>query len=219
MGDINTGGFFMNKREVSEIKKQFTPSNCNISRICGCYVNGEKDIITTFKDAFLSLPEEVVFKYFEIFKKTLSGSLGKCLHDIDFPLAAEKEGGAQASLLKLRDSALKDDELLEVFYQRVIDTYCCVGNFLILLIHGTYDIPGKANDGETMFDASDEVYNYILCSICPMSLDKPGLAYNEKDQKIENKDRDWIAEMPLHVGDSIQHEENKSLVDLSQIRI
>lgn len=188
----------MNRREVSEIKKQFSPSNCNISRICGCYVNGEKDIIATFKDAFLSLPEEVTFKYFEIFKKTLSGSLGKCLHDIEFPLAAEKEGGAQESLLKLRDSALKDDELLKKFYRRVIDTYCCVGNFLILIIHGSYDIPGKSNDGETMFDASDEVYNYILCSICPMSLDKPGLAYNEKDRKIENKDRDWVADMPLH---------------------
>lgn len=188
----------MNKKEISEIKKQFSPSNCNISRICGCYVNGEKDIITTFKDAFLSLSEDAIFKYFEIFKKTLSGSLGKCLHDIEFPLAAEKEGGAQESLLKLRDSALKDDELLRKFYRRIIDTYCCVGNFLILIIYGSYDIPGKSNNGETMFDASDEVYHYILCSICPMSLDKPGLAYNEKDQKIENKDRDWVADMPLH---------------------
>lgn len=188
----------MNKREVSEIKKQFSPTNCNITRICGCYVNGEKDIITTFKDAFLSLPEEAAFKYYEIFKKTMSGSVGKCLHDVEFPREAEKDGGAQAFLLKLRDSGLKDDELLEAFYQRVIDKYCCVGNFLILLIHGTYDIPGKAEDGQTMFDASDEVYNYILCSICPMSLDKPGLAYNEKDQKIENRDRDWIVEMPAH---------------------
>ena len=94
----------MNKREVSEIKKQFSPTNCNITRICGCYVNGEKDIITTFKDAFLSLPEEAAFKYYEFFKKTMSGSVGKCLHDVEFPREAEKDGGAQAFLLKLRDS-------------------------------------------------------------------------------------------------------------------
>ena len=33
----------MNKKEISEIKKQFTPNNCAITRICGCYVDGEKN--------------------------------------------------------------------------------------------------------------------------------------------------------------------------------
>ena len=69
----------MIKKEVSEIKKQFKPSDCTISRICTCYVNGEKEILSTSTDAFLSLPEEECFKYFEIFKKSLSGSIGKNL--------------------------------------------------------------------------------------------------------------------------------------------
>ena len=33
----------MNKKEISEIKKQLTPANCNITRICGCYVDAEKN--------------------------------------------------------------------------------------------------------------------------------------------------------------------------------
>ena len=33
----------MNKKEISELKKQFTPDNCTISRICGCYVDSEKE--------------------------------------------------------------------------------------------------------------------------------------------------------------------------------
>ena len=33
----------MNKKEISEIKRLFTPSGCSISRICGCYVDGEKN--------------------------------------------------------------------------------------------------------------------------------------------------------------------------------
>ena len=61
----------MNKKEVTEIKKQFTPSNCAITRICGCYVDGEKEKKTEMKDAFLSLPEEEMFKYFDIFRKSL----------------------------------------------------------------------------------------------------------------------------------------------------
>ena len=28
----------MNKKEIAEIKKQFTPKGCDITRICGCYV-------------------------------------------------------------------------------------------------------------------------------------------------------------------------------------
>ena len=61
----------MIKQEISEIKKLFTPKNCSITRICGCYVDGEKNKKTEFKEAFLSLPEEEIFKYFEILRKNL----------------------------------------------------------------------------------------------------------------------------------------------------
>lgn len=80
----------MNKKEISEIKKQFTPANCSITRICGCYVDAEKNKKTKIKEAFLSLPEEEMFKYFDIFKKTMSGRLGKDLMNLEFPLAQEK---------------------------------------------------------------------------------------------------------------------------------
>ena len=79
----------MNKKEISEIKKQFTPSNCAITRICGCYVNGEKEKKASFKQAFLSLPEEEMFKYFDIFRKSLSGTIGKNLINMEFPLDSE----------------------------------------------------------------------------------------------------------------------------------
>ena len=69
----------MNKKEIAEIKKQFTPEHCTIPRLCGCYVDGEKTKRTEMKEAFLSLPEEEAFKYFEIFRKTLSGTIGKNL--------------------------------------------------------------------------------------------------------------------------------------------
>ena len=113
----------MNKKEVTEIKKQFTPSNCAITRICGCYVDGEKEKKTEMKDAFLSLPEEEMFKYFDIFRKSLSGTIGKNLLNMEFPLETESEGGTQEFLLKLRNSRLTDDALLEEFYNRVIDSY------------------------------------------------------------------------------------------------
>ena len=186
----------MNKKEISEIKKQFTPNNCAITRICGCYVDGEKNKKTKLKEAFLSLSEEEMFKYFEIFKKTLSGTVGKNLINRDFPLEQEKEGGTQEFLLRLRGSKLQDDSILEEFYDKVIQAYDYGENYYIILIHAVYDIPGKSSDGQEMFDASDEIYDHILCSICPVNLSKAGLCYNAKTNNIEDRIRDWIVEMP-----------------------
>lgn len=186
----------MIKQEISELKKLFTQNNCSITRICGCYVDGEKNKKTELKQAFLALPEEEMFKYFEILRKTLSGTLGRNLLTLDFPLSSEEYGGTQEFLLRLRDSKLKDDVVLEAFYDKVIETYEFVGNYLILLIHDVYDIPGKASDGFEMEDASDEVYEYILCCICPVNLSKPGLSYDAEENTFRNRTRDWVVNMP-----------------------
>ncbi len=186
----------MNKKDISEIKKLFTPTHCAITRINGCYVDAEKNQRMKMKEAFLSLPEEEMFKYFNIFRKTLSGSIGKNIMNMEFPLDQEMEGGTQEFLLKLRDSELKDEELIEEFYQKVMDTYIYGENYYIILIHGAYDIPGRASDNLDMDDASDYVYNFILCSICPVKLSKPGLCYNSETNHMENRIQDWLVDSP-----------------------
>lgn len=186
----------MIKAEINEIKRLYTPSNCSITRICGCYVDGEKNKKAEFKEAFLSLPEEEIFKYFELLRKTLSGTLGKNMLNLEFPLVSEEAGGTQEFLLRLRDSKLKDDSLLDEFYNRIIGSYEYVGNYLILLVHDAYDVPGKTSDGLTMDDASDTVFEYILCCICPVNLSKPGLSYDAQANEFHNRIRDWIVEMP-----------------------
>lgn len=186
----------MNKKEILEIKKQFSNENCAITRICGCYVDAEKQIRTQLKDAFLSLPEEEAFKYFDIFRKTLSGTPGKNLISLDFPLEQEMPDGAQTRLLKLRDSRLTDDLLLDEFYDKIIQNYAYGENYYIILIHAAYDIPQKSSDGMELFDASDDTYEYLLCSICPVKLSKAGLCYNAQKNSIEDRVRDWIVEAP-----------------------
>ena len=186
----------MNKKEVLEIKKQFTPANCAITRICGCYVDHEKNKRLQTKDAFLSLPEEDAFKYFDIFKKTMSGTMGRNMLNMEFSLDAEMPGGNQDFLMKLRASKLEDDMLLEAFYDNIIESYIYEENYYIVLIHAMYDIPGRSSDNLEMFDASENVYEYLLCSICPVSLSKPGLSYDTQDNRIHDRIRDWIVEMP-----------------------
>lgn len=186
----------MNKKEISEIKKLLTPEHAVITRICGCYVDGEKEIKFTSKDAFHSLSEEEAFKYFDIFRHTLSGTLGKNLINMEFPLEEEKEGGKQEFLLKLRDSKLEDDSLLEDFYQTIITNYDYASNYYIILIHAVYDVPGKSSDGQELFDSSDSVYEYLICSICPVNLSKSGLSYDADTNSINERVRDWIVGAP-----------------------
>ncbi|WP_034589021.1 DUF4317 domain-containing protein [Enterocloster asparagiformis] len=186
----------MNKKEVSEIKKLFTPASCAITRICGCYVDAEKEKRTELKEAFLSLPEEEAFKYFNIFRGAMTGTLGKNLINMEFPLHTEAAGGTQEFLLRLRDSELKDDALLEEFYDKVIDNYDYGENYYIILIHCAYDIPAKSTDGNEMFDASDYVYSFIQCTVCPVKLTKPGLSYQPPTNTIENSTRNWMVGSP-----------------------
>lgn len=186
----------MNKKEVLEIRKQFTPANCVITRIAGCYVDHEKNKKMESKSAFLSLPEEEAFKYFDIFKKTLSGTMGKNMLNMEFPIDQEMPGGTQEFLMKLKASKLEDDMLLEEFYDKVIATYEYAENYYIILIHAMYDVPGRSSDNLEMFDASDEVYEYLVCSICPVSLSKAGLSYNAESNCIQDRIRDWVVDMP-----------------------
>ena len=187
----------MNKKEVLEIRKQFTPENCAITRICGCYVDHEKTKRLQTKTAFLSMPEEEEFKYFDMFRKTLSGKIGRNLLNLEIPLEEEMPGGAQEFLLQLRDSKLKEDELLNAFYDKVIENYICAGNYYIVLIHAMYDIPGRASDQTELYDASEDVYEYLLCSICPVELSKAGLCYDEEENRITERRREWEVGAPV----------------------
>ena len=186
----------MTRKELNEIKSQYTLEDCGILRLCGCYVDGERNKITQFNENFLNLPEEEKHKYFDIFKKTLSGTPGKNLVDMKFNVDAYADEGARTFLMNLRDSGLKDDRLLNEFYDRIINNYSYVGNYLILLINQVYDTPAVTTDNIEMDDASDEVYSYILCSICHVNLSKPGLGYDEEDNNFHDKKQNHMVDVP-----------------------
>jgi len=184
----------MNKKEVSEIKRLFNKNKCHVRKLCGCYVDAEKNIKTEVKHAFLSLDEEEMFKYINIFRSCLSGSLGRNLINLEFPIEQEETGGTQEFLLRLRDSRLEDDELIEQFYNKVIEYYEYAENYYIILAHAAYDIPGITSDGLEMDDASIYVYEHI----CPVKLEKSNLCYNAESNTIETTIRDWLVDVPAH---------------------
>ncbi len=186
----------MNKKEIAEIRRLFTEKRCAITKICGCYVNADKEKAATFENTFLSLDQEELFKYFEILKKSLSGTIGRNLLNMEFPLASEEAGGTQANLLALRNSHLEDEDLLSSFYDRVIESFETPDHYLILLFHQVYDIPGRTGDHEELFDGSEEIYDHIICAICPVNLDKPALTYDGEEHNFHSRMRDWVVDKP-----------------------
>ncbi len=188
----------MIKKEINEIKSLFdTIQDCGIQRLAGCYVNGDKTKVKTFNETFYNLPEEEMYKYLEIFRKTLSGTPGKNLLDMQFVDAeSESDEKGRGLLNKLRLSELADEAFLDKFYDSVIENYNFVGNYLILLICQNYDVPGITTDGIEMDDASEEVYRYILCSICPMKLTKPGLGFDDDLGEIHTLRQIFAVELP-----------------------
>lgn len=187
----------MRKKDILELKKRLKKDQCTFTKMCGCYVNGEKHIILKFRESFLNLDEDEYFKYLEIAKKVLSGTIGNNILELNFPTNEDFVNEKQISLMKLKSSQLKNDALLDNFYDLIIDNYDYSGNFIILIFHDAYDVITKTSDNAKI-DESEEVYEYMLCAICPVSLSDPGLRYFEEKNKIQARIRDWVVEAPAN---------------------
>ena len=186
----------MDKKAIAEISKLMTMNNCRIDKIRGCYVDENREIVTELRETFLALEESTVEKYCEIFRQTLGGKPGRNLFNLEFPLAEEEAGGKQDLLYRLQKSGLEDSTLVRAFFDRVIETAQFPDKYLILLAHGIYDIPGRTSDGIDMDDASDYVYDFILCSICPVILLKEGLCYDSEKMCFLDRRSDWAVQRP-----------------------
>jgi len=187
----------MRKKDILELKRRFKKEQCTFTKMCGCYVNGEKNTILKFRESFLNLDEDEYFKYLEIAKKVLSGTIGNNILELNFEANEDFTNESQISLMQLKNSQLKDDALVGSLYDLIIANYDYTGNFLILIFHDAYDVISKTKDNARI-DESEEVYEYVLCAICPVSLSEPGLRYFEEQNEIKARIRDWVVESPTN---------------------
>lgn len=181
----------MNKKEVAEIKKTLTKDKTCIESIAGCYVNAEKQKTITFKTALGTLPEEEIHKYLKIFKSSLSGKIGDKLLNLTFSTDSEQSGTGHSKLMDIKGPNFDDNDALEKVFDLIIDNYNYPENYLILIANGIYDIPGNLDD------ASDYVYEHLLCAICPVKLSKEGLSCHADENVVRDRDRDWVVGMPI----------------------
>lgn len=168
----------MIQKEVSELRRRFRPDKNAISRVYGCYVNTNREIISYLNEPVGLMTQEESEQYLGLLKKAISGTLGKNLVDIVFSTQQVADSEEHRLLMALRQSALKDTAAREAFFQRVIqslDMGDC--NYLILLAHDAYDVPYRGKDDDLQPDASDQVFSYLVCAICPVKDGKPALGF------------------------------------------
>ncbi len=186
----------MNEKEIAELRRRFRADKSSISRVRGCYVNEKREIISQFDQSLGILGQTESEQLLSTLRKTLSGTLGKNLLDIPFDTRQVVEGDQHKLLMTLRNSALRDEEAVSVFYQRVIQSLDLEGNYLILLVQDDYDVPYRSKDDQRQDDASSEVFRYILCSICPVKQTKEALSYYVYENAFHSISADWVVSAP-----------------------
>ncbi len=186
----------MNEKEIAELRRRFRADKSSISRVRGCYVNEKREIISQFDQSLGILGQTESEQLLSTLRKTLSGTLGKNLLDIPFDTRQVVEGDQHKLLMTLRNSALRDEEAVSAFYQRVIQSLDLEGNYLILLVQDDYDVPYRSKDDQRQDDASSEVFRYILCSICPVKQTKEALSYYVYENAFHSISADWVVSAP-----------------------
>ena len=186
----------MNDREVSELRRRFRADKSNITKIRGCYVNDKGEVLTKFSSSVALMLEDEKEKVLTVLKKALSGAVGKNLMEINFPTKQVMEGAEHRLLRDLKDSRLEDEVACDKLYEKIIKTVSFDTNYLILLAYDAYDVPFKGKDGNGFSEGSDQVFSYVVCSICPVKLSKSGLSFHAQEQEFHNSKTDWMVAAP-----------------------
>lgn len=174
----------MNTKEIGEIRRRMRRERSNMSALCGCYVNENKEIITTFRKSLSIASENESEKYFALLRRTLSGTLGKNLIDLRFATMQVAGSEEHKLLMDLRATALKDTNVLDTFYRKVVESVSLGSSYVILIGCENYDVPFKSKDDSAQADNSDEVFTYLSCAICPVKQTKANLHYVPEEKNF-----------------------------------
>ncbi len=187
----------MNEKEIAELRRRFRSDKTAITRFRGAYVNEKREIISELDQSTALLSETECDQILSVLKKTLSGKVDTNLIPLNFTANQVMTSDEHALLSRLRETELCDMDLVHALYKKIIDSLEIEGNYMILLAYDTYDVLSYRKDGAGRdHEDAAEVFRYILCAICPVSMAKPTLSYYVKDNCFRNVMADSIVAAP-----------------------
>ncbi len=180
----------MNKKETGELRRRLTLDRQSFTALRGCYVSGRREIISCFDCSLNLMPEDEADKYLGILRKVFSGKPGTTSAELSFSTHQVTDSEEHKLLMALRQTKLRDDDLVKQYYEKVITALNLDGDYLILVAHDAYDVPTHGKDD------SETVFSYIMSCVCPVKDTKPTLSYKPDDGGFHTGAPDRVAAMP-----------------------
>ncbi len=175
----------MNKKEVAEIKKNFTDSSgfFTLNHIVSAYVDPQKNVRCKDNRLYALVPEDEGAVMLETLKKVLSGKVGKNLTEYAFPREEYEEDGAQNILYAALNGKLEDELANDKLLARIIDNMEYGMAYTLIMGYCTYSIMTK---GES-YDGEGDEYNFIVATVCPVCTEDYGLMFDGETNAIAKK--------------------------------
>lgn len=186
----------MDRSAIMEIRKLFKykPGDMAFADYIGCFINTEGTIKGRFCKGFQRESKEIMHKYIDIYKKTLSNNNV----DIAFSKEDKDDKGIQFLLEKMRATSLRNEALNNIFFEKIRDSLKDVpNNYVVTVVNYVYDIPLKGKDKLKVDDASSEQFSFIVCSLCPVKTQKGTLGYLPDRELIGENPQLLVVDKPV----------------------
>lgn len=157
----------INREDMLELTRRMTPARTSVTRIAGCYTDRDGEFDGSFNTAFLKLSAAERARHLEIARTVPFSETNVQLKQYRFSEKGRKPGSVWQLLMALRECGLKNDALMDSFYEIVMESFEGGGEYAILVYHDRYDIPAKAKDKERLWE-SEEMFEYLICAVCPL---------------------------------------------------
>ncbi|WP_045092170.1 DUF4317 family protein [Clostridium sp. FS41] len=158
----------INREDMLELTRRMTLSRTSFTRIAGCYVDRDGDFEGSFNTNFLKLSAPERTKKLKLAKEIPFSPTNVNLKKYEFREGSRKPGSMWQLLMAMNECGLKNDALMDTFYDVVMENYKTNSAYAILVFHDRYDIPAKTSDRERLWE-SEEVFEYMICAVCPMA--------------------------------------------------
>ena len=154
----------LRRDDMLELTRRMTPARASMHRVAGCYFDEEGYMDGTFNTNFLKLSASEKERVLKIARTVPFSETNRQLTELDFPGETRESGDMMRLMDSIMDSGLKNDALLETFYEVLAESQAKGRPFAIFLFHGVYDIPRMGSDKTAQWE-SEEVYSYLICTV------------------------------------------------------
>lgn len=179
----------MNKKEVAEIKRNFSDSSgfFTMNHVLTAFVDSDKNICCKNHKLYSIMSGGEGELFMETLKKVLGGSVAKALLEYEFPREEYEEGGAQYVFYKTLNSKLLDDVDNQAFLERIVNNIEYTSTFAVITAHCTYTLRSR-DDNDEHDGAADNNFDFLITALCPVEVEENALIYDEFNNEIFKKE-------------------------------